>query len=116
MLPKKNRLKKKKDFERVFRGGKSFKKGFLVLRLKKNDLKINRFGFVVSKKISKKAVKRNQIKRRLREAVRSKMNLYKKGFDLIFISLPGLEKKNFQNIKDTIVFLLNKSKILKHDL
>jgi len=116
MLPKKNRLKKKKDFERVFKGGKSFKKGFLILRFKENDLKINRFGFVVSKKISKKAVKRNQIKRRLREVVRSNIDFYKKGFDLVYISLPGLEKQNFQKIKDTILFLLNKSKILKHDI
>lgn len=45
---------------------------FFVLhagKLKQNESDISKFGFVVSKKVHKRAVVRNKIKRRLREAV-----------------------------------------------
>ncbi|GAI32984.1 unnamed protein product, partial [marine sediment metagenome] len=62
MLNKRNRLKKKKDFDKVFKQGQGFKQDFLYLKIRKNNLKSSRFGFVVSKKFSKKAVIRNKIK------------------------------------------------------
>ncbi len=69
-LNKKNRLKKKKDFESVFKKGKAVKGNFLFVRYLKNNLGFPRFAFVVSSKVSKKAVVRNRIRRTLSEAVR----------------------------------------------
>jgi ribonuclease P protein component len=71
MLLKENRLKKKKDFERVFSQGRNLKGDFLFFKTINNKLEDNRIGFIVSKKVSKKAVERNKIKRRLREILRS---------------------------------------------
>jgi len=51
MLKKENRLKKKKDFEKVFKEGKSFKNNFLIVKINENNLNFPRFGFVVSKKV-----------------------------------------------------------------
>ena len=62
MLSQQNQLKKKKDFEKVFKKGKGFKEDFLVLIFKKNNLNQSRFGFIVSKNFSKKANLRNKIK------------------------------------------------------
>ena len=62
-LPKKNRLKKKKDFEEVFKKGKAVRGNFLFVRYLKNSLQFPRFAFVVSSKVSKKAVARNRIRR-----------------------------------------------------
>jgi len=115
MLPKENRLKKKKDFEKLFKEGKSFKEKFLILRINKNDLDNNRFGFIVSKKISKKAVVRNKIKRQLREIVRKDINNYQKGFDVAIIALPGIELKNFGEISQALEFTFKKIKILNYD-
>ena len=112
MLPSKNRLKKKKQFKKVFTDGKSFKNEFLVLKINKNGLDYNRFGFIVSKKVSKKAVKRNQVKRRLREIVKKEMTKIKQGFDVILISLAGIEEKNFQEMQKSFLNLIHKSKIL----
>ncbi len=100
MLGKENRLRRKKDFEEIFKKGRSFKESFLVLKILKNNLKVSRFGFVVSQKVSKKAVVRNKIKRRLREIVglNIKKNLQIGGgkkVDGALISLPGSEKKKF---------------------
>ena len=111
MLPKINRLKQKKDFERVSKKGRSFKEDFLVLRIVSNNLKINRFGFVVSQKISKLASQRNKIKRRLRELVKSKLPKLKKGIDGILIACPGLETKDFWEMEESINKLFKKAKI-----
>ena len=56
-----------------------------TLKEKKNGLNVNRFGIVVSKKIDKRAVGRNEIKRFIRTAI---MNLDRKmntGHDILII-------------------------------
>jgi len=112
MLAKINRLKKRKDFELIFKKGKKFKEDFLVLKIIKNNLNQSRFGFIVGKKISKKATLRNKIKRRLRGLVRIKLGKIKKGFDVILIAKEGLENKDFWEIEEIINKLFNKAKII----
>jgi ribonuclease P protein component len=112
MLPKLNRLIKKRDFEMVFKKGRGFKEGFLVFRVAKNNFKNSRFGFVVGKSVSKKATIRNRIKRRLRELVKIKIRKIKNGIDGVFIVRPGLETKDFWEIEEAINKILKKAKIL----
>ncbi len=113
MLPRISRLKKNLDIERVFKKGKKVREGFLVLAVSQNDLAETRFGFVVSQKVSKRAVQRNQLKRRLRESIRPRVSEIKKGLDIILLATPGLEKKDFWEIKKTVNLLLKKSKCLR---
>jgi len=109
MLKKENRLKKKKDFEKVFKEGKSFKNNFLIVKINENNLNFPRFGFVVSKKVSNKSVERNKIKRRLREIVKKKSKKIKgKGIDGIFIALPSIKGKNFKEIGKVVENLFKK--------
>ena len=112
MLPKKNRLKKKKDFEKVFKSGKGFRDDSLILKVVKNNSGQIRFGFIVSQKISKKATIRNKIKRRISEAIRIRMERFKKGLDGILITLPGIEAKDYWEIDKTVEKLFKKAKIL----
>lgn len=102
MLPKINRLTKKNDFDEVFKKGQSIKKDFLLVKIADNDLKESRFGFVVSKKISNKAVVRNRVKRLLRKAVSDQLQDIKKSKDIIIITLPGIEKGEFSEIQEVI--------------
>ena len=76
------------------------------------DLKI---GFVVGKKVHKSAVKRNLIKRRMREVVRLllKEGLVEKGFMLVLIAKPLILAKKYQEIKEDIRYILKKARILK---
>ncbi len=115
MPPKINRLKKKKDIERVFGGGESFKEDFLILKIIKNNLTQPRFGFVVSKEVSKRAALRNTVKRRLNEITRTKLGGLKKGIDALLIARPGLETKNFREIDETINKLFKKARFIKND-
>ncbi len=113
MLAKKNRITKKKDFERIFKKGVGFEEKFLILKTASNFSQTNRFAFIVSRKISKNATIRNKIKRQLRELIKLQVNKIKKGIDGVFIVLPGFENKNFQEIKDIINNLFKKAKLIQ---
>jgi ribonuclease P protein component len=114
MLPKTNRLKKKKDFETVFKKGKNFKNKAFVLKFAKNGLDYNRFGFIVSQKVSKKAVIRNKIRRRLSEILKIYTNDMEQGIDLVFIALAASAKNNFSDTRDYVHDIFIKTKLIKN--
>ena len=113
MLPKKNRLKKRRDFESVFRKGKGFRENFLFLKKNKNNLHQTRFGFIVGKRVSPKATVRNKIRRRLSSLVQKRLAKIKNGFDVILIAQPGLEDKNFREVEKIIDRLFQEAKVIK---
>ncbi len=114
MLPVQNRLKKKKDFDVVFRKGRSFREDFLSIKIIPNDLEFSRFGLVVGQKVSKKAVSRNKVKRRLREAIRMELPNIKKGVDVILMTSPEIAGKDFLEIEKRIKEIFIKAKILNY--
>lgn len=113
MLFSANRLRKKKDFERVLKNQQSQAVAvyFLGGKFLENGLSKIRVGFVVSKKISKKAVIRNKIKRQLREIVRPKIKNFEQGVDLIIFTKPEILGKNFLEIKKAVDELFKKANI-----
>lgn len=111
MLPKQNRLTEKKDFERIFKEGKGFKEDFLILKFVPNNLNRNRFGIIVSPKISKKATLRNKIKKQLRELIKSRLSKLIEGKDIILIALPGLETKDFWEMEEIVNKIFTKAGI-----
>jgi ribonuclease P protein component len=64
-LPQKLRLSKKKEIERVLGSGKKAVHPFFRLFFYPNKHLYPRFAFIISKKISKKAVDRNRLRRRI---------------------------------------------------
>jgi ribonuclease P protein component len=112
MLEKINRIKKKKDFELIFKNSKSFKNNLFIFKIAKNSLQLNRFGFVVSQKVSKRATDRNKVKRRLSDLVRAKIGSIENGTDLVIIALPGIEKKEFSEIREAVDSSLIRAKLI----
>lgn len=113
MLPKENRLKKEKEFEAVFKGGRLVKGNSIFLKYLANGTDKTKVGFVVSKKVSKLAVERNKTKRRMREYVRLRKKEIKDGLSIIFIALPQAKSMDYEDIKKDLESLFNKGELIK---
>ena len=99
MLPKENRLTDDYDFRRVKRLGKSYHCPLFKLSVaRRKTVGSSRFGFVISKKIDKRAVVRNRIKRLLRQAVRENLEKIPEGFDIVFVVRPNIVGKSYEEI------------------
>jgi len=83
----------------------------LILKFQGNELNLTRVGFVVSKKVSKKAVLRNKVKRQLREVVKAELARLKPGLDLIFFTRREIQAKEFAEIQQAVKQLLEKAKL-----
>ncbi len=115
MLPKQYRLKNKAAFAATYRIKNSFHKGGITLfaGIKKKETIQTKVGFVVSKKTHKRAVKRNRLKRLMRESYRL---ILKSGttynsqeyLSLIFVGSSKALDKNFKEIYNIINNLLER--------
>lgn len=112
MLHKKYRLCLEKDFERVFQKGRKIYSKFLGLRYKENQLECPRFAFLVSNKISKRAVDRNLLKRRLRVMAEKIVPKIQISYDVIVITMPGAQKLDFSGLTREFYDLLKKIRII----
>ena len=77
------RLRKNSDFQRARQHGRSIASRLLILVCVPNDLASIRVGFVVSKRITKRAVERKYLKRLLAEAIRPYLADIPAGWDIV---------------------------------
>jgi ribonuclease P protein component len=85
-----NRLSRSRDFDAVYRQGRSVSSRFLVLYwFPQEEPAEPRFGFSVPKSTGG-AVVRNKVKRQLREAWRARIPHVPQGNDYVLIVRPGL--------------------------
>lgn len=87
-FPRLSRLRRKKEFEAVFDAGKKTVTGELVMWYRTADEARSRIGLMVSKKTGG-AVRRNRLKRLLREAFRLSKTELKEGTRLIIYPKAG---------------------------
>ena len=81
------RLRLRRDYARVFAAKCSQADGLLVVYVAPNDLGWSRLGLSVSKRVGK-AVRRNYVRRRIREAFRTQKSELPKGLDIICVARP----------------------------
>lgn len=117
MLSKKYRLTNKNAFSATYNNKNIISNENLLLYVgkRKIDKSYNtRYGFVVSKKIHKRAVKRNRVKRLMREAVRlmlknSQIPASNDFISFIFIAKDNALNCNFSEMQESILNLLEKA-------
>ena len=111
-MRKEERLTKRKQFAAVYRHGGSWANSLIVLRALPNGLDLNRYGFLISKRVGK-AVVRNQVKRRLREAAR--LIPTQPGWDLVIIARSQASKANYHQLKGALEELLSHGRLLRSE-
>ena len=102
-------LTKPAQYAMVYQKGSSWVGPLVVMRALLNGLTLSRYGFSVSKRVGK-AVKRNKVKRRLREILRSAQ--VKAGWDLVFIARPAASKADYASLDKGVKGLLSRAELL----
>ena len=69
-LPAQLRLRRKRDFDAAYAGGRRLGDGFFTVTVKSNDLAAPRLGLAVAVKVAGGSVARNRIRRVIRESFR----------------------------------------------
>lgn len=103
-------LKKQYQFDRVYKRGKSYGNKQLVMYVLNNKKKNNFFGIVISKKVGN-SVKRNRIRRQVKESIRLKNNI-KTGQDIIIVVRQQEFDLDYKTISNSINHLLKKHGLL----
>jgi len=100
------RLRRRKDFEAVYRKGRVQGNRLLVVRVLPNQGDITRFGFVAGRIVGG-AVVRNRLKRRLREAARSLDA--KPGLDIVIGARKAAAEADFSSLRSAVASLLGRA-------
>ena len=106
------RLRSNSDFQRVRQQGRSISSRLLVVAWHSNEAAQLRIGFVVSKRISKRAVQRNYIKRLLGEAVRDILSELPANMDIVFTARGQAATADLGALKQDMQALLQRAKLL----
>ena len=112
MLPKANRLVKKADFQLLAQKGKPFYSPLFTLKVFKSAREASQFGIVISAKVSKKAVVRNKIKRRMTEIIKKMPASLAKNKKVMILVKPVAATKDYPVIKEELERLFNKAGLL----
>lgn len=97
-------LKKNKDFQLVYKNGKSYANKYLVMYVKENGTDNNRLGISVSKKVGNSVV-RHHLTRLIRESYRLLEAHFQCGVDIIVIARVSAKDKNYHEIQGALIHL-----------
>ena len=107
-MNRRHRLRRSSDFARVRLNGRSWAHRLLVLAVVPNELEVSRFGFVVSRRVGG-AVRRNGVRRLLRETTRRNMSSIPNGWDCVLIARTPLSVATFSQTEVALVQLLQRA-------
>ena len=102
--PHSESLKKNKDFQLLYKEGKSCANRYLVLYVRENGMDQNRFGVSVSKKVGNSVV-RHRITRLIRESYRLHEDMFNSGLDMAVIARPSAKGRSMNEICSALLHL-----------
>ena len=97
-------LKKNKDFQVVYRKGKSYANKYLVMYILKNDMDINRVGISVSKKVGNSVV-RHRMTRLIRESYRLQESTFQRGLDIVVVCRASAKGRSYVDLESALIHL-----------
>lgn len=113
-MKKVNTLKKNYEFQNVLKKGKYFVRKHVIVYINKNNKNKNVIGIAVSTKLCN-AVKRNHIKRIIREAFYREEKSLKQGYDIVFVwnKKQPVQEINFKDVHEEIIQIFEEAKIIE---
>ena len=108
------RLKKRWEFEKVYKNGRRCWNKTFVIYVLPNRINITRLGLTVSKKVGK-SVKRNRVKRLIRESFRLSQEQIMPGYDVVVVAKPSAYGLKCKQAQLELLSLLNRARILKRE-
>lgn len=109
MLKKDYRLKVLKKNN----GAKTITSFFFTLRFWENRESLSKFAFIISKKIDKKAVIRNKIKRSLARVLEEILTEIKPGYNFVFIVKKEILGKSQEEVAENVKEVFKTNNLLK---
>ena len=95
---------KNKDFQVVYRKGKSYANKYLVMYVLDNHTEENRLGISVSKKVGNSVV-RHRVTRLIRESYRLQESKFQNGFDIVVVARTTAKDRTYQEIESALIHL-----------
>lgn len=110
-FPPSRRLLTKKDFDAVFREGQKCIRPSLVvfIRQREEGATESRLGLAVSLKVTRKAIHRNRLRRRLREAFRNNQDKIPTPSDIVLIARHGSTDASYGDLEKQYLSAIEKA-------
>ena len=105
-------LKNIRQFQFVYKNGKSYANKYFVMYIKENGLEINRLGISVSKRVGNSVV-RHRVTRLVRESYRLHENIFNSGLDIVIVARQGAASINYNEAESAILHLGKLHQIIK---
>ena len=105
-------LKKNRDFQNVYRKGKSYANKYLVMYVLKNETEGNRIGISVSKKVGNSVI-RHHVTRLIRESYRLHEDMFNSGLDIVVIARSTARDITYHEVESALLHLGGLHKIIK---
>jgi ribonuclease P protein component len=102
MLNKTNRIKSRPVIEKLFKKGDRYQNQFLIFKYEKTDHEASQFVTSVSKKLIKKATKRNRLRRQIQEGLRINLPDLKENIKALVIAKASCQKATFKELSESI--------------
>ena len=109
---KKEVLRDRKDFIRIYGRGKSIGDRYVVLFYLKNGLDYNRTAFLASKKVGN-SVRRNRARRLMRESWRKSQHQLPPGYDFIIIARNTINGRSCSQVEGSLRRALRRAGLMK---
>lgn len=107
-FPQSSRLKKKIDFSYLIHNKKKISGKNVLLYYVKIQDSGQKFAFSVSKKVDKKAVVRNKIRRQLKEIIRLNQHSINKRYDMLLIAKNTILDTDFKQLESEVKELMDR--------
>ena len=98
---------KNKDFQIIYKEGKSYANKYLVMYIRENNTDQNRLGISVSKKVGNSIV-RHRLTRLIRESYRLNEAEFENGLDIVVVARPQAKDRTYHEIESALMHLAGK--------